>query len=136
MNARPPLRQVLAVLPAVLLLLARLRWLHPRRDVAGLLAAATPGPGAGRLDPERARVALRVSRAVIRRLSRLFPQPCLYWSLAACHFLRRAGSSPVMHIGVRSEAGELLSHAWVTVEGRWVAGQPDPSGYGEIISLP
>ncbi len=136
MTARPPLRDVLAVLPAVLLLLPRLRWLHPRRDVAGLLAAATPGPRAGGLSLERAQVALRVSHALIRRLPRLFPQPCLYWSLAACHFLRRAKKSPVMHVGVRSEDGELMSHAWVTVEGQWVAGQPDPSGYGEIISLP
>lgn len=136
MTVRPPLREVLAVLPAVALLLARLRWLHPRRDLAGLVAAATPGARARPLDPDRAQVALRLSRALIRRLPRVFPQPCLYWSLAAYHYLRRAGHSPVLHVGVAACEGELLSHAWVTVGGQWVAGQPDPTGYRQVISLP
>lgn len=136
MSTRPPMRDVLAVAPAVLALLARLRWLHPRRDLDGLLAAATPAAGARPLDEARAGVALRLSRAIIRRLPRVFPQPCLYWSLAAYHFLLRAGKSPVMHIGVRADGHELLSHAWVTVQDQWVAGQPDPSGYTKVISLP
>jgi len=107
------------------------------------LRLARRWPSAGRLitararhlDEGRAAVALRLSRAFIRRLPRLFPQPCLYWSLAAYHFLRRAGKSPVMHIGVRADGRELLSHAWVTVQDEWVAGQPDPTGYNKVISL-
>lgn len=136
MTERPPVRLALTLLPGALLLLARLRWLHPRRDLHGLVAAATPGPRLRRLNEDRARVALRLSRAVIRRLPRVFKQPCLYWSLAAYHYLCRAEVSPVLHVGVMAEGAELLSHAWVTVNGEWGAGQPNPTGYRQVISLP
>lgn len=136
MTRHAPLPQVLAVLPAVILLLGRLRRLHGTSDMKGLVAAATPQPGEKALSAQRAEVALRVSRTLVRRMGRLFPQPCLYWSLAAYHFLTRAGEKPVIHIGVRSQDGEILSHAWVTVRGELVAGQPDPSGFAETTSLP
>lgn len=136
MTRHPPLPQSLAALPAVMLLLFRLRRAHGTSDMKGLVAAATPGAPVKPLSRPGAEAALRVSRTLVRRLPRLFPQPCLYWSLAAYHFLSRAGEKPVIHIGVRSQAGEALSHAWVTVSGETVAGQPDPAGFSEITSLP
>lgn len=136
MTPRPPLRQIAAVLPAVLLTLARLRWLYPRTDIRRLAAAVTDDRVRRPLRPDRAETASRLSGAIIRRMPRIFPQPCLYWSLASCHFLRRAGRAPVIHIGVRLEAGELASHAWVTVDGEIVAGQSDPGAYTEMLTLP
>ncbi|MFP4249575.1 MAG: lasso peptide biosynthesis B2 protein [Armatimonadota bacterium] len=134
--SRPPLREVVAVLPAALRLLARLRWLHPRRDIRGLAAAVTSDSPRRSLSSDRAQTASRLCGAIIRRLPRIFPQPCLYWSLAACHFLRRAGQEPVIHIGVRVEAGEIVSHAWLTVDEQIVAGQSDPGEYQEMLTLP
>jgi len=136
MRLRPPLSHVAAVAPAVLTVLVRLRWRHPRMDVQELVAVVRREATGKRMRPDHAQAAARLAGAIIRRLPRVFPQHCLYWSMAACHFLTRAGLSPVIHIGVRMQDGELLSHAWLTVDGEIVAGQLDPGDYTEMLTLP
>lgn len=130
---RLPLTQALRLLPGVVALLLRLRWLHPRRDLADLVAAATPAQTG--LGADRAYAAARVARAVIRRLPWLFRQPCLYGSLAGYHYLRRAGVPAIIHIGVQSVAGEVDSHAWLTVAGAPLPGQRLPAGYQEVMTF-
>ena len=136
MRSRPPITEVAAVLPAVLVVLVRLRWLHPRSDMRTLVGAVTVGSGGAPMRPSHAQTAVRLAGAIVRRLPRVFPQACLYWSLAGCHFLRRAGRSPVIHVGVRLQDGEMLSHAWLTVDGEVLVGQPDPDDYTEMLTFP
>jgi hypothetical protein len=135
MTRRPPLLPLLAALPAVLLLLGRLRLLHPRSDIHGLVSAGRPVQRLKHMRRDRADAAIRLTAAVVNRLPRLFPQACLYWSLTAYHFLSRAGETPVIHLGIKLGAGEMLSHAWVTVGDVKVAGQPQPQGFTEMTSL-
>jgi len=55
----------------------------------------------------------------VRRAHRLLPLApnCLLDSLTAATLIRRKGYSVPLAIGVRSEQGEVLAHAWLGREG-------------------
>lgn len=50
-------------------------------------------------------------------LSRRLRLTCLPRSLALCSLLRERGYPAEVKIGVRREAGQLLAHAWVELDG-------------------
>ena len=58
------------------------------------------------------------SRAVAGKQRCLVRSALLYW------VLRGRGRSPTLEIGVSMQAGELLSHAWVTLDGTRVGEDP------------
>ncbi len=57
-----------------------------------------------------------ITRAV-HGLGRRLRLTCLPRSLALCSLLREQGHPAVVRIGVRREAGQLLAHAWVELDG-------------------
>jgi len=77
-----------------------------------------------------------LARALAHRLPRLFPQPCLYASLAGYHFLLLAGEDVVIRVGVRTEEGRLLSHAWLEVDGQPCFDDPPLKGFVEMVAYP
>lgn len=124
------------MLPAVLRLLLHLRRLHPRTDLQGLVAAATPKGSSLVARPDCAHAAAWLARALVHRLRRLFAQPCLYWALAGYHFLRQAGRPAVIHFGLRKRDEELISHAWLTIDGRPYFDDPEQQGFVETMCFP
>lgn len=123
MNPLSSKLKAVAAAPAVLALLLRLRWLHPRREMAALVTAMTPRRRTGSL--AQAAAATVAARAIIRRLPWLFSQPCLYRSLVTYRYLRAAGLPAAIQVGVRGDQGDLQSHAWVVL-----AGEPWPPEQG------
>jgi len=124
------------MLPAVLRLLLRLRRLHPHSDLNGLVEAATPSRPSLSDQPARAHAAAWLARALVRRLPRCFPQPCLYWTLAAYYFLRQAGQPAIMHFGLRRAEADLVSHAWLSLDGRPYFDDPEQHGFVETLRFP
>lgn len=61
---------------------------------------------------------------------------CLEQGLAAQAMLRRRGLASVLHYGVKSEAGGLRAHVWITIDGRNVVGGPMAVGYSEVARFP
>lgn len=59
------------------------------------------------------------ARTDVRRAHRLLPLApnCLLDSLTAATLIRRQGYSVPLAIGVKSEQGEVLAHAWLGAEG-------------------
>lgn len=88
------------------------RWLGGAQLDALLRPPADARPGA-----EPARGAVRAARAAIRLLGALPGGPwrntCLYRSAAETLVLRRYGVPAVLCIGVKSEDGGIVAHAWV-----------------------
>ncbi len=134
--SRPPVLTALRMLPPVLWLLLRLRRVHPRADLQGLVAAATPedAPLAERM--HRADAAAWLARALVHRLRWLFPQPCLYWTLAGYHFLRQAARPAVIHFGLRRKDEDLISHVWLTIDGQPYFDDPEQRGFVETVCFP
>ena len=124
------------MLPAVLRVLLRLRWLHPRTDLPRLVAAATPQATPLAQRASRATAAAWLGRALVRRLPWLFPQTCLYWSLAGYYFLRQAGQPAVIHFGLRKQDEDLTSHAWLTLGGQPYFDDPERHGFVQTVSFP
>jgi hypothetical protein len=134
--SRPRLFTAVRMLPAALRVLLRLRRLHRRTDLQGLVAAATPRGNSLVDRPDRARAAAWLARAIVHRLRWLFPQPCLYWALAGYHFLWQAARPAVIHFGLRKTDEELISHAWLTLDGQPVFDDPEQRGFVETIAFP
>lgn len=68
---------------------------------------------------ESAQCALRWSYRAVRVLARLpggyWKYTCLYRSVAGALVLRHFGVASRLHIGARSEAGEIKAHAWLNL---------------------
>lgn len=131
----PPTRWAcLRTLPAVAVLLLRLRRLHPRLSIQELVAVVAPQPGSRRCPAGRAQAAALLARHLTRRLPRLFPQPCLYAALVGLHFLRAAGLPVALHCGVREGGGQTLeAHAWLAVAGVACFGPGEAEGFVETL---
>jgi len=86
-----------------------------------------------RLGRGRRRPAADSVRAIRRARSYgLFRGNCLSQSLALLWLLRRSGHDGHLRIGVKSEAGRLLSHAWVELDGETI----DPAAIaGEYVAF-
>ena len=136
MISRPHWTQAVRAVPAVVAVLWRLRRLHPRLKPEDLLRAVTPPrpDWAGR--PDLAEAAAWLARALVRRLPRLFPQPCLYWSLAGYHFLTRGGSNARVHFGLRPAGEELEFHAWLSEQRKPCFDDAPARGFREMLCLP
>jgi hypothetical protein len=92
-----------------------LKRVMPITNLTKLMAARRRKPGAG--SPaygEIARASWLASRLQIRR----FPENCLERSLVTYRFLGLAGAEPRLILGVGKNAGEIIGHAWVTVDDR------------------
>ena len=50
--------------------------------------------------------------------------------------LRWRGLASVRHYGVKSEAGDLSAHVWITVGGRNVVGGPMAAGFAAVARFP
>jgi hypothetical protein len=109
-------------------------WLRGDR-LSALLAppAAVPSPARGvpRGAVGAAFLALRVLARVPGRAWRF---TCLYRSAAECLLLRRYGVPAHVRIGVRSEDGAILAHAWVVRPGEGGA-PPAPTNDDLIHAL-
>ena len=75
--------------------------------------AATPDPHDQRLD--RARTAARLVRIAADR--GFYRATCLPQSLVLWCLVRRQGSEPALHVGVRKVGDRVEAHAWVEYEG-------------------
>ena len=81
-----------------------------------------------RLARGRSRPASESVRAIRRARSYgPFRGNCLSQSLALLWMLRRAGHDARLRIGVKTDAGRLLSHAWVELDGDTI----DPAAIAE-----
>ena len=136
MSSRSRWARKVRVAPAVLRLLWRLRRLPPRLGPEDLVRAVTPRRPDWTGCPDLALAAAWLARALVRRLPRLFPQPCLYGSLAGYHFLTRGGSDARVHFGLRPAGEELEFHAWLSVEGRPCFDDAPAQGFQEMLCLP
>lgn len=74
-------------------------------------------------DPARERLIARVGG----RLWRDAPGPCLERSLAVYRQLGLAGASPRVTAGMTNDAGALVGHVWVTLDGVAILEQADPA---------
>lgn len=88
-----------------------------RRPLRGALADPTLlAAGVNRLLP------------LLQHLQRPRPHrfgPCLQRSLLLVDLLGRCGEAPTLHCGLRRiERGAVEGHAWITIDGRFFAGQP------------
>ena len=90
-----------------------------------------------RLTRSRSIPAAECVRAIRRARSYgLFRGNCLSQSLALLWMLRRAGHEARLRIGVKTEAGRLLSHAWVELDGETVDPAAIASEYVVFSGLP
>jgi hypothetical protein len=90
-----------------------------------------------RLGRGRPRPAAASVRAIRRARSYgLFRGNCLSQSLALLWLLRRSGHDGVLRIGVKSEAGRLLSHAWVELDGETIDPAAISNQYVAFSGLP
>lgn len=90
-----------------------------------------------KLEPRRPQSAADCARAVRRARSYgLFRGNCLSQSLALVWLLRRAGHDGHLRIGVKSEAGRLLSHAWVELDGETIDPAAIAAQYVAFSGLP
>ncbi len=102
----------LALLVHACLLLVRIRialWLLPWRRVLALLPhEVTP---ATRFSVDRLERAVRAASRIVPRAT------CLTQALALNHLLSRGGYASFVRIGVTSEHGRFVAHAWVECGG-------------------
>lgn len=85
----------------------------------------------------RAQSAAACVRAVRRARSYgVFRGNCLSQSLALLWMLRRSGHDGRLRIGVKSDAGRLLSHAWVELDGETIDPAAIASQYVAFSGLP
>ena len=107
---------------AVCLALARLLILMvPFRHVAPRLERRPPGSPGG-VNPA---VHLAIRRAVTTAARHVpWNAVCLPQAMAAKFMLARRGGASTLHLGlVRKEAGGLLAHAWLEVDGAILVGE-------------
>ncbi len=136
MIEKPRRLDVLRMAPAALSLLLRLRHRYSRASIHELVRLATPDHLRLLHHLRRAEAAAWAARALACRLARLFPQPCLYSSLAGYYFLRSAGRPAELRCGLR-RAGETLEyHAWLMLEGQPCFDDAEADGFVETISFP
>jgi hypothetical protein len=96
-----------------------------RSALPAALSALTPS-GASRAVPrDVAEQAIEASERLCARLF-LVPNTCLYRSLARYAVLRRAGHPARFVLGLDPEAGEILGHAWVELDGEPVGETIEP----------
>jgi hypothetical protein len=129
----PPRERRRAVEAAVELARASLELrLVPSSRTVALLGRPRQGVPDEGVDPGRLREAERVGAAVAAVAGRLPWRPtCLRQALAAQRMLRRRGIPAHLHLGVTGPE-EGRAHAWVTVCGRAVVGQP---GHERFVPL-
>jgi hypothetical protein len=90
-----------------------------------------------RLSRGRRRPAADSVRAVRRARSYgPFRGNCLSQSLALLWLLRRSGHDGELRIGVKSDAGRLLSHAWVELDGETIDPAAISDQYVAFSGLP
>jgi Transglutaminase-like superfamily len=98
----------------------------------GVPLEATPGP-AGPAHPTPPLTRWEAGQlGTLRPVARRWPfadGPCLRQSLVAGHVLRRL--HPVLRVGVATDGGGLLAHAWVDVGGILLG---ESSDYAPLIS--
>jgi hypothetical protein len=116
---------LLARMTAWAVWLPMLKYLLPLPKLVRLASAAPRGTGRR---PEQEGKIIALSRWIY---APVFPadRGCLQRSLLAYRFLGEANAGPRLLVGVRKDAGKVLAHAWVSVDGEprgeapdWVAG--------------
>jgi hypothetical protein len=116
-----------------LALRARLPWLVRRRPLPEVLAGLDGLARAG--SPSRQDPARLVER--LFRPLRLWPVTCLYRALGGYALLRAAGQQVRFVIGVRTDHGRLLAHAWLERGGQPLLDAPAPgAGFTEAYAWP
>ena len=128
--SRPPLG------PAGWLLVARMAgWrlalpLLKRAVSLDRLVRLTASPRGRPRDPRREELVVRIGA----RLWRSASEPCLERSLAIHRQLGLAGAAPRLALGVGSDAGTVIAHAWVLLDGVALLEQDDPAAeYGVAV---
>lgn len=100
----------------------RLAGLKRAQRLLGRPPSGAPGRGGGR----DTTAWTRRGRAIRRVAARLPGAHCLARALCLWAWMRRAGLSPELKIGIRpSGDGRVLSHAWVTLDGAPVDETPE-----------
>jgi len=133
-------------------------WVRRRARQAEAVLALLAADAAIRVVPFRRLAALGTSRrrpgagavaevgpvgTSVRAAARFLPQhpACLAQALAARWMLQRRGVPSTLHLGTafRTQGGgdgELVAHAWVSVEGRTVVGGRQRADFTEVAAFP
>jgi Transglutaminase-like superfamily len=86
------------------------------------LVRLTASPSSRARDPRLEALSVRAAA----RLWRSSQGPCLERSVALHRVLGRAGASPTLVCGMAHNGEELVGHAWVEADGRWLVEPRDP----------
>ena len=105
------------------LLVSTLKHVVPLRRLVAIAGGGTPaGARAGRL-PAQARI-VELARLACRPRLLGSNENCLDRSLIAYRYLRAAGASPALVIGVGQDQGAVRGHAWLTIGNDEEGGEP------------
>jgi hypothetical protein len=101
-----------------------------------LVALVTPGERASARDASREQRVARIAERLYRTTPRLSRDNSLERSLVTYRYLVRAGSEPVLVVGMRKQE-ELHGHVWVTLDGRPVHDTEEfLSGFVPVMTFP
>jgi hypothetical protein len=114
-------------------LLPALKFLLP---LPRLVALVTPAGRAPARDQAREQRVARLAERLYRTAPRLSRDNCLERSLVTYRYLARAGSEPVLVVGMRKQE-ELHGHVWVTLDGRPVHDTDEfLAGFVPVMTFP
>lgn len=111
--------------------------LLPFRATARLAGAVHRGAPAAPADQSSGDPVARAVGAAITRGSRLLPwtSTCLVRALGGSLMLQARRRRSAIVLGVTSDNGKLLAHAWLVTDGQTVCGGREAAGFSPIATL-